>query len=142
MKKNLLSTFVISLFTITAYSQKPDVRQVLAASTTPFQKGCPGIKGNWEKETGHYEVSFINGGQVMSAVIDAKGTLLETETDIAVNDQPANVDSYVKVRFEGVRFKEAAGIIKTEGEIVHEVEVKKRDVVFYANGRYLRSERN
>ena len=142
MKKKLLSTFVIFLFTITVYSQKLDDRQVPAATIMAFQKSYPGIKGQWEKENGNYELSFMNGGQNMSAVIDAKGSILETETDIAINDLPVSIALYVKEHYKGKKIKNAARIVKANGEIVYEAEVKKMDVLFDPNGKFLREEKD
>jgi uncharacterized membrane protein YkoI len=142
MKKNLLSTFVVFLFTITVYSQKLEDRQVPAATMLAFQKGYPGTKGKWEKENGNYEASFIKGGQSMSVVIDAKGSILETETDIAINDLSANVAVYVKEHYKGATIKSAARIVKADGKIVYEAEVTKMDVLFDLNGKFLKEEKD
>jgi Putative beta-lactamase-inhibitor-like, PepSY-like len=142
MKKNLLSTFVVFLFSITIYSQKLDDRKVPAATLMAFQQKYPGIKGKWEKENGNFEVNFKNGGHSMSAVIDEKGSILETETDIAINDLPASVALYVKEHYQGTKIKNAARIVKEGGEIVYEAEVKKMDVLFDANGKFLREEKD
>ena len=142
MKKNLLSTFVVFLFTITVYSQKLDDRQVPAATIMAFQKGYPGIKGKWEKENGNYEVNFIKGGQIISAVIDTTGSILETETEIAVNHLPASVALYIKEHYKGAKIKKAARIVKADGQIEYEAEVKKMDVLFDPNGKFLREEKD
>jgi len=142
MKKNLLSTFVIFLFTITVYSQKPDDRQVPVATKMAFQKGYPGIKGKWEKENSNYEVNFVRGGQIMSAVIDAKGSILETETEITLRDLPASIALYIKEHYRGAKIKKAARILKADRQIEYEAEVQKMDVLFDSNGKFLREEKD
>jgi uncharacterized membrane protein YkoI len=138
MKKNLLGIFIVITFSTSACAQKLEESKVAAAAKQAFQKKFPGIAGKWEKENGNYEVNFKKDNKTMSAVIDAKGSILETETDIAVKDLPTGVEAYIKTHYKGTAITEAAQIVKANGEIVYEAEVNKKDVLFDANGKFIK----
>lgn len=115
------------------------------AQTTPpapvqsaFTKNFPGITAKkWDKEDGNYEANFSKDGRTMSATFDAKGTWLETETDIAIKDLPASVTSYIKEHYKGENIKEAAMLKTPKGEM-YEAEIKSKDLLFDMNGKFLK----
>jgi len=74
----------------------------------------------------------------MSTVIDEKGTILETETDIAVSSLPAGIESYIKTHYKGAVIKVAARIVKANGDTIYEAEVNKKDVLFDVNGKFIK----
>lgn len=78
----------------------------------------------------------------MSAVIDKSGTIMETETDIAVIELPQNVQSYLKTHYKGIKVKEAAKIVKANGEVNYEGEVNGKDVIFDKNGKFIKIARD
>jgi hypothetical protein len=51
---------------------------------------------------------------------------------------PANVVAYVKAHYKGAAIKEGAKITKADGTINYEAEVNKMDVVFDANGKFIK----
>ena len=138
MKKNLLVVFNLAVFCITACAQKMDESKIPVAAKQAFVQKYPGLTGKWEKENGNYEVNFKKDGKTMSAVIDAKGSILETETDIAIQELPAAVGPYIKMHYKGAAIKEAARIEKPNGEINYEAEVNKKDVLFDTNGKFIK----
>ena len=73
----------------------------------------------------------------MSAVIDKNGTIVETETDIPVTDLP-NSQDYIKKNYPGTKIEEAARIVKANGEVNYEAEVHHKDVIFDANGKFIK----
>jgi uncharacterized membrane protein YkoI len=142
MKKNLLVVISVFVSCAVAYAQKIDVSKVPAAVKQAFVQKYPGLAAKWEKENSNYEVNFKKDGKAMSAVIDVKGAILETETDIAVKDLPAGVESYIKTHYKGATIKEAAQIVKANGEVVYEAEVNKKDVLFDAHGKFIKEEKD
>lgn len=74
----------------------------------------------------------------MSCVIDSEGTIIETETDIAVSKLPSSIQAYVKDHYNDAAIKEAARIEKANGEVNYEAEVKWMDVLFDVNGKFIK----
>ena len=87
-----------------------------------------------------YEAEFMLDKTEMSALFDAKGTLLETETPVLENDLPKTVkDSLAKI-FAGYTLKEIEKV-DTKGVISYEMEVKKASVVsFDTKGKLVKNE--
>jgi uncharacterized membrane protein YkoI len=140
MKKILSMIFILPAFCAVS-AQKTGVEKIPAATMEAFMQKFPGVAGKWEKEYDNYEVNFRKDGKSMSAVIDGKGTILETETDIAVTLLPAGVKSYIKAHYKKAAIKEAAQIVKANGEIIYEVDVNKNDVLFDADGRLIKGKK-
>lgn len=138
MKKYLFIVPVMAAFTITACAQKLNEAQVPAATKQAFQKAHPGTTPTWDKENSHYEANFKQNGKTMSAIIDSKGAIIETETDIAIHELPLTVQQYVKQHYKGAAIKEAARIVKADGTINYEAEVNDKDVVFDAGGKFIK----
>src|SRR5436190_6126820 len=111
MKKLFFMALATGLIALSACGQKLKESQVPAAAKAAFQKQHPATKASWEKEGKNYEVNFKEGGKTMSSVIDKSGTILETETDMAIKDLPQSVQDYVKDHYKGAKIKEAAKIV-------------------------------
>jgi hypothetical protein len=138
MKSLFFIVGIISLAYFPASAQKLKDSQVPASVKNTFEKKYPGVKGSWDKEDANYEVNFKQDGKSMSALIDVNGTIVETETSIPVGNLPQAVKSYVQKHYAGLKIKEAAKIVKASGEINYEAEVNKKDIVFDANGNFLK----
>lgn len=138
MYKILIASIIGIAGTITLSAQKLKESEVPSAVISAFQKKYPSTQAKWEKEKGNYEVNFKKEGKTMSAVIDKAGTILETETDIAVNELPQTAQSYLKTHYKNAKIKEAAKIVKASGEVNYEGEVNGRDVIFDTNGKFIK----
>lgn len=135
MKKILLALALI--VTMAVIAQKNGVAP--NAAKAAFTKAYPGaVKIKWEQEAGNYEVSFTLNGQECSAIYDPKGGLVESEQEIKVTDLPAVVSAYMKNHYKGVTVKGAAKITKADGTVNYEAEIKGKDVLFDANGKFLK----
>jgi hypothetical protein len=138
MKKMILVGLVFA--GVTAFGQKIDASKVPTAAQSAFSKNFPGVKDvKWEKEKGNYEANFKQNGQKMSALFDANGAWLETETDIAINTLPIAVTDYVAKNYKGEKIKEAAKLKMANGDNNYEAEVKGMDLIFDANGKFIKS---
>ncbi len=114
-----------------------------AAVKGSFAKNFPGITAKkWDKEHGKYEANFIKDGKTMSATFSADGTLEETETDIKVAELPSSVTDYIKANYKDASIKEAAMIVKGNGDKMYEAEVKGKDLLFDMQGRFLKAAEN
>lgn len=135
MKKIFLGLALI--VTIAVIAQKtggaPD------AAKAAFAKAYPNAtKVKWEKEDGNYEVSFVQGGNELSAIYNSKGVLQESEQEMKVNELPAAIVTYMKEHYKGITVKGAAKITKADGSVNYEAAVKGKDVLFDANGKFLK----
>lgn len=138
MKKYfLILALGISLLGI---SQKVDVP---SASKSAFEKAHPGAsKIKYEKEDGNFEVNFIENGQKMSVIIDAKGHILETELELKASELPQTVLAYMKEHYSSFTIKDGAKIIRADGSINYEAAIKGKDVIFDANGKFIKESKD
>ena len=134
MKKILL---ILSIcFSSILIAQKDNIPSSAKAA---FSKSYPSAsKVEWEKEGNEYEVTFVFSGKKMSANYDAKGTLTETETEIAITELPAGAAAYVKQHYKGMEIKGAAKTTKAGGEVNYEAELKGKAVIFDAQGKFIK----
>jgi hypothetical protein len=138
MKKLLMVALVLGVIALPACGQKLNESQVPVAVKTAFQKQYPSVKATWDKEDANYEANFKQDGKAMSAVIDKNGTIVETETDIPVTDLPAAIQDYMKKNYRGIKIEEAARIEKANGDVNYEAEVHHKDIIFDANGKFIK----
>jgi hypothetical protein len=138
MKKLLLMSALVAIIGFPACAQKIDAAKVPAAVKTAFAKQYPGTTAKWEKEDGKFEAGFKQDGNTVSVLYEANGTMTESEMDIKVTDLPAPVLAYVKEHYKGKSIKEGAKITKADGTVNYEAEVNGKDVIFDANGNFLK----
>lgn len=135
MKKYLL-TVLVAMYASLSVSHAQAIPAVAKSSFTKLHPQATGVK--WEKEEGGYEASFKENGKDMSVVMDAKGTLKETETDIVVAELPAAIRAYVAKQMPGKKIKEAAIIVDAAGTKMYEAEVGGKDLMFDVNGKLMK----
>lgn len=115
-------------------AQKISAAKVPAEVQGALAKLYPGVKANWEMEKKDYEAGFTFNGKATSVVFNAKGLLLETETAIKPGELPAPVLAKLK----GSKIAEAAKIMKADGSVRYEAEVKGKDLLFDLNGNQVK----
>ncbi len=142
MKKLLMVATLATSISLIACAQKLDASKVPAAVKGAFTKQYPGVTAKWEKEDGKYEAGFKQGGNTMSATFEAGGAFTESEMDIKVAGLPAEASSYIKEHYKGKSIKEAAKITLANGAVNYEAEVDGKDVMFDANGKFLKEIKN
>lgn len=108
MKKVILGIVVIT-FGIFACTQTPP-KQVSEAFNKKFNN-TSNLKWEQEEEN-EWEAEFKMNGEKASAIFDANSTWLETETNIAKKDIPAEVQKAINLQFEDWNI-EKAEIIET-----------------------------
>ena len=134
MKKLLPISALATAICYSACEQKLDASKVPAAAKASFEKKYPGTEATWEMEDGNYEVNF----NPKSVVMDEKGIITETEMDIKVTDLPASTQAFINEQYKGKSIEEATKITNADSSINYEVEVAGRDVIFDANGKFLK----
>lgn len=130
------------LCSVTAFAQKVDQTKVPAAVKTAFSKNFPAATGvKWELEKNNYEAGFKENSKHVSAVFDASGKWLETETGITAAELPKDAAVYVATHYKGAKIKETAKIQKADGDINYEAEVNGKDIIFDSKGKFLKEEK-
>lgn len=146
MKKYLMLMVAAASITTATFAQQKEKDEknekkahvnVPAAVKQAFEKQYPGTTAKWDKEDGKYEAGFKHSGHEMSVLYNANGTVDETEMEIPVSQLPAAAATYVSQHKLG-NIKEAAKITKANGEVNYEAEVKGKDVIFDAAGKFLK----
>ncbi|SKA10012.1 PepSY-like domain-containing protein [Sediminibacterium ginsengisoli] len=137
MKKILLFVLMLAagsfLLAIAGWQMPP------AAVKAAFVKKYPNAtKVKWEKEDGNYEASFTDKGSSWSVIYNGNGVLQESEQEITPAELPAAVSTYMKEHYKNRAVKGAARITKADGSICYEAAVKGLDVIFDANGKFLK----
>ena len=139
--KKLVMLAAISSIVFSACAQKLDASKVPAVVRSSFQKAYPGVSAKWEKEDGNYEVNFKQNGNDASVIITPGGVITETETDIKATDLPAAAQAYLKENYKGKNIKESSKLTKAGGAVNYEAQVGNVDVIFDANGKFIKKEK-
>jgi hypothetical protein len=135
--KTVLAAALVMLG-LTAAAQKVEASEVPNVVSKGFRKVHPQARvTKWEKEDENFEAHFVSGGTEKSVLLDAEGGVLQTETVIQTNELPKAALEYVKSNYEGAKITEASKIVDNKGVITYEAELKKTDVVFDAEGKFL-----
>ncbi len=150
MKKYLMLMVAAASIATATFAQTKELKEkdekyekhkkanVPAAVKQAFAKQYPGLTAKWDKEDGKYEANFKHMNHEMSAIFEANGTMTESEMEISVNELPAAVRSYVKEHHKDAPIKEVAKITKANGEVNYETEVKGKDLIFDAAGKFIK----
>ena len=141
--KSLLSFVLIVFIAGCVHAQKMKEADVPAAVVSAFHKMYSGIKDYvWYNEDGNYEAEYNEGKMEAAVSFDKNGILVETEKEIPVKDLPASCADYVSKNYGGATIKEASEITDAQGVKTYEAEIKGKDVVFDANGKFLKEEKD
>ena len=137
--KKMITFLAISLSITAANAQKIKETDVPAVVKIAFVKMYPGIKtAQWDKENNQFEARFTNGSYIGSVLFDAAGKWTERETSIPVSKLPQKVKTYMQSNHKNEKLLGAAKIIKANREVNYEAEVKGKDLIFDANGNFIK----
>ncbi len=134
-------TFVLG---VSAMNQKDE--KIPAATKTGFAAKFPTAqKVKWSIEKpGEFEAEFILNSVETSALVDAKGTLLETETEINAKELPQVIKAILAKDFTQYKFDEIEKVTDAKGIISFEMEAAKGkdklEISFDASGKLLKKE--
>lgn len=142
MKTFILFGTCICFCFMTAYSQKLRDKDVpTAAKSTLREKFPKAIKVFWEKENGNYEANWGGkSGEDNSVLFSPAGELLETEKAISFQNLPAKAKDYISSQYKAHSAKEVILDTKANGKVSYEVEVKKKTLIFDAQGAFIKAE--
>ena len=136
MKKLIFAFGIVAFFgSSVVFAQKanniPDVVKSALAKNYPSVKTV-----KWDKEDANYEASFKMNNLDHSILFDAKGGILESE--IAIKELPKNAMEYLNKNYPNQKIIESAKITDAKGVVTYEAEIKGKDLIFDANGKFLK----
>lgn len=140
MNKSIITTVAIAILaTANASAQKMEESKVPANIVKAFKAKYPKTeKVKWELEKANYEAEFELNEVETSVTLDAKGNIIETESEIPVAQLPKAVAEYMSKNAPKEKIKEAAIIIDAKGTKMYEAEVDKKDYLFDENGTFIK----
>ncbi len=146
-KINFMKKFMMAGLTVFAAFFSVEAKQ-LTESKVPvlvkeaFGKRYPGAKKvNWEKEKGNFEANWGGkSGEDTSTLFTPAGVFVEVVVAIPVAQLPATVAPYIKNHYHGAGIKEAGMVTDAAGVHFFEAEIKGKDLVFDANGKFVKED--
>ncbi|MBS1781858.1 MAG: PepSY-like domain-containing protein [Bacteroidetes bacterium] len=137
-KTSLLLVAALSMASLVG-AQKLSESKVPASVKSAFHQHFPKAKEvKWENEKGNYEANFELASTKQSALFKPSGEMFESEVSISTDELPKSVLAYVYKHHHGQKIKESAKITNAAGEITYEAEVNGKDLIFDANGNFLK----
>lgn len=142
--KNLILAVAIALTaTMTAQTEREGKSKKVAVPANvreAFAKKYPTVKKvKWEKEDGNYEAGFDFNKAESSVLIDVKGNILETESEIEVSTLSKSITDYVAKNYPKQKIKDAAKIVNSNNKVTYEAEVNGLDLLFDENGNFIKA---
>ncbi len=138
MKKVLFMILLLSANRL--FAQKSVAPENIKAA---FSKAYPGIgEVKWEKEDGNYEASFKKDGNELSVIYSPKAVMLESEVEIKPASLLPVIQSYMALHYKLMPIKGAAKITKANGIVEYEAAIRGKDILFDANGKFIREEKD
>lgn len=144
--KELVVLFVCMAFVMGVSAMNQKEEKIPADAKTAFVAKFPTAqKVKWSVEKpGEFEAEFKLNGVETSALLDAKGNVLETETEIKDRELPQGVKATIAKDFSGYKMDEIEKAIDAKGATTFEMEaVKGKDkfeISFDQNGKLLSKE--
>ncbi len=142
MKKLLMLFVCIALVvSVSAANQKDD--KIPAAAKSGFAAKFPAAqKVKWSIEKpGEFEVEYLLNGVESSALVDAKGNILETEAEMKESELPTAVKATLAKDFKGYKLDEIEKATDAKGITTFEMEAakgkEKLEVSFDTTGKLL-----
>ena len=139
--KNLILIFLLGMFVRFGIAQNVNEANVPPAVKAKFASLYPDVKSpKWTTENRNFEAEFDMNKVETSVLFDTRGTLLETEIEIPVNDLPKPAIDYVAKNVPAQKIKEASKITDAKGVVTYEAELTAGDLIFDANGKFIKRE--
>jgi hypothetical protein len=140
--KKLMSFIICIAFFVSVSAQKPKDATPAAAKSAFAAKYPTAQKAKWSVEKpGEFEVEFTLAGVESSALFDATGKFLESETEIKNADLPQGVKATIVKDFAGYKLDEILKSTDAKGVISFEITAakgkEKLSLDFDANGKLL-----
>jgi hypothetical protein len=124
---------------ILMHAQKVQQKNIPQPVLSSLQKEFPQAKNiKWEKEKNNYEAGFQIKGEDHSVLFNTSGNVIETEVPINANALSIPIKQFILDKYPKQKIKEAARITDSKGVITYEAEINGRDIIFDADGKFLK----
>lgn len=143
--KKLLTLLICMVFVAFGFAQKPKEEAPAAAKAAFAAKYPTAEKVKWSVEKpGEFEAEFTLNKVESSALFDAAGKFLESETEIKEAELPQTVKATIAKDFAGYKLDEIEEATDAKGITTYEMEAAKGkdklEISFDANGKLLSKE--
>lgn len=138
-------SIVCLAFVVGVSAQKPK-EEIPAAAKSGFAAKYPAAqKVKWSIEKpGEFEVDFVLNKIEQSALVDAKGNIIETEIEIKEGELPQAVKASLAKDFAGYKLDEIEKATDAKGVVSFEMQAfkgkEKLEISFDATGKLLAKE--
>lgn len=145
MKKTLLALSFL-LLCLAGFAQGLTMDKVPQATTAAYKSKFPnGSQPGWTKAGADvFEVQFFNGKKRQSALFDANGKWIRTDSEINYGAVPMKVQNAFAREFEGYQIQEVYEVESAENGMCYEITAFKGAknflVVFSAKGELLKKD--
>ena len=141
--KKLLVLFICIAFVIGVSAMNQKDEKIPAAAKSGFAAKFPTAeKVKWSVEKpGEFEAEYKLNGVASSVLLDAKGNVIENETEIKESELPQGVKTAIAKDFSGYKLDEIEKAIDAKGVTSFEMEAtkgkNKLKISFDMNGKLL-----
>lgn len=139
MRKILL--YILILSTSIVKAQNLDFKDLPSAVKTKFETTYPEVKeSKWGKAVANYEGEFSLNGVETSVLLDVKGNVIETNTEIKISELNKNIIDYLNKNYGWKKIKNTVKITDINGRTTYRIGigVKRLDLIFDYQGNFLR----
>ena len=141
--KNLILSASLVLGIGFVSAQKITEAEVPAPVKTAFAKTYPAItKVQWDKEDGHYEAQFLLTRVQTTVAYDAGGTIVQTESGIALTELPKETTAYLAKNLAGKKVEFPTKITTAAGVISYEAVVSGFLYAFDSKGLFVKKSKD
>ncbi len=81
-------------------------------------------KIKWSKEKDEFEVEFKENGKKMSCSYNQQGNIIETETEIKINDLPMQVQDAIHKAYPNYSIEDIEEVMKPNSKLQYEMELE------------------
>ena len=139
MKKLVIAISCIALIGLTSCKGSKTAPQNFQ---TGLSKLFPGVSNvDWDNEKdGTWEAEFVKNGIKTSVSFNQDGILKEVEEEIELSQFPTAAQNYLKSNFPNKKIKDISKMTDSKGVVTYEAEVDDQDLIFDAQGNFLKIE--
>lgn len=139
MKKIVIAISCVIAFSLTSCKE---IKNVPTGIKSQISTKYPGISNlDWDQEKdGSWEAEFKNNGIKTTVSFLANGSIKEVEEEIALSDFPVTAQQYLNQKYLGKKIKDISKMTDAQGLVTYEAEVDDLDLIFDAQGNFLKFE--
>lgn len=96
----------------------------------------------WKDESPTWEAKYEDGDAKGAVSFDANGIVTEIELVIAEDllPNPSSVQEYIKANYPDEKMQRCEKITTADGRVTYEIQIKGKELVFDADGKFIEEE--